>query len=294
MELESFDDESPAEIHHRILLFGESGTGKTAALVRAKADASLSFNDVITGKAKPVGSSEILLLATESNGLPTARLFNPKVRFVRVETAEKLAEVMVWLRDGGAVEAGIRLVAIDGLTEVQRLIKDQIKKANEKDKSRAGRESDRFDQDDWGYLNERVRKWLRLVRSLPVHIVCSALELGIVNEETGRVHVCPSMEGKKLPKEVGSYFSAVGRQRKVASSSGEVAFQTDFTLPDRYKVKSCGALAGTLVPCAEAWLDVLDGTAPSAFRLRESEVSSESTEQTDTAEISVKTRGLKR
>lgn len=251
--------EEEPKVFHRLMLFGEPGTGKTAALVRAEADLDLDIHEVLLGKAKPVGDPGILFVSSESNGLQTAKLFNPRVRLAKISTATDLREVMEMANSGELEELGIRQVSIDGATEVQRLLKDAIKGANQLDKQREGRDADRFDQDDWGYLNEKMRGWFRFMRAMQVDVVCSALEMVFENKQTGTIHVCPSFEGTKIPKEAGGYFEAVGRAGKQEMSTGKIRYAAQFELAGRYKVKSCGALKGTVKPCAAAWLAVLDG-----------------------------------
>lgn len=285
-EIHGGDDPEAEEIttHKSVLLFGESGTGKTAALCRAAVDMHLDFEDVAYKRVKPVGDPSIFLLALEQNGLATARMINPRIRWALASPfdddgnpdpgrAIKVAtSVFRAAASGRLQEQGIKLLVIDGLTELQRLRKDVIVESNRIDKDRDGGR-DWFDQDDWGFLNESSRRLMNTTRNLPIDVGISALEGRYETRQKGVEQVSPKLEGKKIPGEAMSFYTACGRATKIedrrSDGSEHVDFRVMFSGPGRYMVKSSGPVMGWQRPCLQAWMEVLHGTRdPEDTRIR--------------------------
>jgi hypothetical protein len=283
--VQTFEGEEAAKVHRSVLLFGESGSGKTAAVCRAAADLDLDLEDIAYGRVTPVGDDTIFYLALERNGLATARLVNPKIRFTyadpfneegRPDSARALATAVSVIRAAatGRLQErfGTRLLVVDGLTELQRLEKDVIVDGNRSAKE--GRSvRDYFDQDDWGFLNEKSRRMLNTLRALPLDLACTALEESYESRQSGVEKMSPKFEGKKISGEAMSFYSACGRMDKIVSTAPDgrelVAYRAMFTGPSRYRVKSNGALLGWQKPCVQAWFQVLNGERdPESTRIR--------------------------
>lgn len=274
VEIRRFGDAGKKQEHKRIFLWGDSGGGKTAAIVRADADLDVDLAEVLAGRADPpVGDPGIFLLTHESNGLDTARFVNPAVGWVLAEARpegesqetkaiDATKEVIRMAMTGELGRLGFHTLVIDGLTEFQRLVKDDI--VGDLGRDRANW----FSQDDWGYLNERMRLALRLIRALPLHVVCTALEVTRENERTKVVEVMPAFEGRKMHGEVMQYFSAAGRMtrwlRQTEAGDEVEDYAARFSAEARFKVKSCVALRGVVKPCAASWIRVLQGERDAA------------------------------
>lgn len=252
MEYSTFDDENAA--FHRFLVFGDTGTGKTGCLVRALADLDLEMDSdaVLDGDTAPKGDAGIFLLATEANGLQTARAFNPLLRYRLCDTKRSVQEVLRAAGSGELAQDGIHTLAVDGGTEIQRLIKD----------AQIGDDLANAAQDklDYSLYNESTRKLLRVCRNIPLNVVMSALVRTKGNEESDEMELWPSFEGGKLPGEAAQYFSAVGYATKTNVGNGVYRHVVHFSdLPPRFKVKSAGRISKALKPCAQAWMAVADG-----------------------------------
>lgn len=253
MEYSTFEDGNTP--FHRFLVFGDTGTGKTGCLVRALADRNLDMESdaVLDGDVVPQGDPGIFLLATEVNGLATARSFNPKLRYCLVSSKKAAGEVLRAAGAGELSQDGIHTLAVDGGTEIQRLVKD----------AQIGDDVGNAAQDKFDYqlFNESTRKFLRVCRNIPMNLVMSALVRTKGNEETDEQEIWPSFEGGKIPGEAAQYFSAVGYATKVRITAEEYRYAVQFSgLPARFKVKSAGKISKALIPCAQAWMAVLDGS----------------------------------
>jgi len=249
-------DSSP--VLHRIMLFGKSGSGKTGAAVRAQADLDTDLQEVIAGRTTMVGDESVFLLATESQGLATARLVNPKLRYALCQDIGATRAVIAAGVDGTLKGMGITRLVVDGATEIQRQIKDDILAGLADSRDR----SNWFSQDDWGYLHERMRGFYHTLRMVELDVVVTALEGALVNEQTKAVHVLPGFEGRKGGESL-QYFEAVGRAHRDVETGPDGAerdtYAVMFTGPSRYEVKGCGPIQGWQKPCAGAWISVLNG-----------------------------------
>lgn len=227
----------------QLLVWGKSGTGKTAALVRAAADMDLTYADVADGLVKPVGDKGVFLLAFERNAIATARTINPDCGTFLAETYDRAVEVIQAARAGELIQAGFTRLAIDGLTELQKLIGDTMSQS---------------DPTYWNVLIQRTGMMLRTLRSIPMHVACSALEQQKENERTRVVDVAPQFGGRSVPDTATSMMVASGRATRTGEGSDE-RYVVDFSLNGRYLVKANGSLRGRVKPCVAAWLEVLSG-----------------------------------
>lgn len=247
-----------------ILLWGESGVGKTAAAVRASIDRRVDLDEALDGRAEMQGDPGIFLLINERNGLDTARAVNPLLSYELVEADEdtaltRIGEVFRWAASGAASREGFHTLVLDGLSELQRIVKDDIAAGLARERS------SHFSQDDWGYLNERMRKMLRTIRALPLRVVATALEDTRESGPDGAVRVTTQagFEGRKTGGEAGQFFTAVARAERWTVTDGHGQdvdrYAATFSAPSGTRVKRCLHLRGRVVPCAAAWLDVLAG-----------------------------------
>lgn len=162
----------------KILLYGDSGAGKTYASVTAP---------------KP------LVLLTERNGLVSIQHSNPDAVVAVASNANEVRAIFTEVLKNGLQKWGCETLIVDGLTEIQRMFKDEIL---EKSKKRL------FSLQNWGELTETMRKFMRMLRSLDCSMICTALSAYIQEEEVSRI--VPAFEGQKTAQEIAQYFSAVG------------------------------------------------------------------------------------
>lgn len=292
-----FDEPGAQPIHHKFLIVGDSGAGKTIAACRAEADLDLDLDEVWAGSAKPVGDPEMFYLGFERNSLTAARLINPRIGFQLAELvpeepeaglegvpdpahALKIAtEVIRAAASGELARMGFKRIVVDGITELQRLMKDDIVDGLIGDAANEEWRENWFSQDDWNFLKEKTRRaanWIRAISSIDV--VVTALEDTFESRRAGATQasdkVGPKMEGRDGAALL-QYFEAAGRMERIvvplAAGRERVEHRVMFTGPSRYKIKPCGPITGWQKPCAAAWGAVLEGRLPpDRTRIRDS------------------------
>jgi hypothetical protein len=201
----------------KILLYGDSGAGKTWASVSAP---------------KP------LVLLTERNGLVSIHHSNPKAVVAIAASAKEVREIFQEILKNGLKKWGCETLVVDGLTEIQRMFKDEIL---EKSNKRI------FSLQNWGELTETMRKFMRMLRALDCSMVCTALSSYIQEEETSRV--LPAFEGQKTAQEIAQYFSAVGfvyRREEKIDKSTKFHHRIMFEGPTRVLCKPCAPIKGVV------------------------------------------------
>ena len=177
----------------RALLHGDSGAGKTTAASKMP---------------RPC------FLLTEPNGLLSIRASNPDAIVVdvvstsqnrNVSSMQIVREFFTAALDGTLANAEVKTVVIDSLTELQRMLRDEIMSSK-----RAGPNGEvKWTLEDWSTLTDRMRKLVRTIRDLPFHVVAICLS-DTETDDSGTRYVVPSFQGKKLPNEVAGYFNVVG------------------------------------------------------------------------------------
>ena len=234
--------EMPAnEVRIKALLYGDSGAGKTHTASTAP---------------KPC------YLLTEANGLPTIRSANPDAVVVQANDMDTVRAFFKAALDGTlAKETGCQTIVLDSLTELQRMLRDEIVASK---KGQVGGEA--FSLADWGTLTDRMRKLVRTVRDLPFHVVCIALAHSEQDETSGQRFIIPAFDGRKLPNEIAGYFSLVGyvyRDRK-KGDDGTVSVEHRVVLagPPTLLTKSLPGLDPVEPPNISGWLAKLNGEAP--------------------------------
>lgn len=231
-----------SDVKVKALIYGDSGSGKTHCASTAP---------------KPC------FLLTEANGLPTIRAANPDAVVVQANDMETVRAFFKAAMDGTlAKETGCETIVLDSLTELQRMLRDEIVASR---KGTVGGEQ--FSLQDWGTLTDRMRKMVRTVRDLPFHIVCIALAASENDETTGQRYTQPSFDGRKLPNEIAGYFSLVGfvYRDRAKSDDGTITINHRVLLqgPPSLLTKALPGLDAIEQPNVSAWLRKLNG-APTA------------------------------
>lgn len=204
--------------HLKLLIYGDSGSGKTWCSSTAP---------------KP------LVMLTERNGMQSIKRSNPDAYVAYCTTADQCRDFLVAVMNGD-VPDGVETIVIDGITEVQQIMIDDIL-------SKKG-ENRKMSLPDWGELGDRMRRFLRCLRDLPYHVVVTALVTHELNEESGETRVYPLVQSKKLPNQLAGYFNVVGFlfKRAVATEDGEQTVSRKIMLegPSRFLCKPCEPLKG--------------------------------------------------
>ena len=263
----------------KILIYGNSGAGKTWRACQAR---------------KPGDKRKVLALLTEANGVQSARHANPSILLPSWPLTEKqtgqdgkVEEVQLVDDDGkpmvrhyalsmDEVRDVIRAVinreipdldtfVVDGLTEVQAMMKDEIIrfKAKAVQEGKAKKGSEIFSMADWGELNEKMRRFMRSLRDLPVNVISTALA-DVETEEDGETKIrytIPSFQGRKLHNQAAAFqnvvayaYTAAGRDEKGRRLIERLAMVEG---PETIQCKPAHPLTGVLdIPLWE-WLDLL-------------------------------------
>lgn len=214
-----------ADRHVKILIHGKSGAGKTTL-----------------GAMMP----RPLVMLTEANGLASILAVNPDAVVIRTydpgayglsTASEVVQEVIKSAMSGALAKEGIESLVADSMTEIQRIIRDQILR----EKGVLDNPGYVLTQQDWGLLTERMRRFARAFRDVPLHTLGITLSAEERDEEGGVISILPQFEGKKLPGEIAQFFSAVGyafkRTIKVEGQPDGVAHEVAFQGPSKLLVK---------------------------------------------------------
>lgn len=262
-----------------ILVWGPSGNGKTHfAVSGGKPIVALMERNGMSTILRANPDAMVVLIETsdvemdlpvlDSQGNPTRDGAGQVVMAKQTITLSPLnvfRELVRSIKTGEAQAAGYDRLVVDGLTELQRMFKDEILDAKPADKRE-------MTLKDWGSLADRMRRLLRTLRALPMPIVATALD-NVVQDEDGRRFSQPSFEGRKTAGEVAQYFSAVGYAVKhtTVADDGTVnaLHRVMWDSGDGYLTKSCGPGASGIIDCtSETVLDAIAmPTAPGAIAM---------------------------
>lgn len=170
-----------------ILVYGESGVGKTA----------------LGGSADDVPDLRPVLVVDFEGGTESLVRRNPEVDQVRVTTWDEMQKVYDELLRG---KHGYQTVMLDSLTEVQKfnmynIMQDLIKEHAERD-------PDVPSMREWGKNLEQIRRYVRAFRDLPMNTIFTALAKNDKNDFTGKVTTMPSLSGK-MAHEVSAFLDIV-------------------------------------------------------------------------------------
>lgn len=229
---------SSSQLLIKILVFGDSGAGKTRL-------ASTAPN--------------VCYLLTEPNGMATIRVANPNAVVVQADDANGgLDTVREFLRAARSGElkrqTGCETIAIDSLLELQRMLRDEIMRSK-----RGGTQGARFTLQDWGILNDKMRSLVRAFRDLPFHVIGITHASAQTNESGDQRWVAPMFQGKALPAEIAGYFSCVGYvyrqvERGEDKTQMKVHQRVMFQGPETMMIKTLPGLEPIEEPDVKRWI----------------------------------------
>tara|TARA_Y100000593_G_scaffold95131_1_gene200470 strand:- start:4369 stop:5166 length:798 start_codon:yes stop_codon:yes gene_type:complete len=182
------------EIFIKLLLWGDSGSGKThtsATIASEKNKVAIALSE-LQGKLAISNATEYALVQ------PIADV-SDLYKFIRL------------IKSGKLKEEGVDCIVFDSLTEIQRLFADEIKG-----------DSDTLQIKDYLLLHERMLKFLRYVRGLEYHVVCTALAVHKTNEQDGSLRVEPMFIGQKMCNMIAQFFNLVGYMDKAEITKDDV------------------------------------------------------------------------
>lgn len=171
-----------------ILLYGESGVGKTT----------------LAGSADAVPSMRPVIVIDIEGGTESLRDSYPDVETVRVRTWQEMQDVYNVLYTG---DHSYKTVILDSLTEIQKFNMDSIMidllhKKPDMDPDVPGMR-------EWGKNLEQCRRMVRGFRDLEMHTIMTALEKDDRDDVTGARRVLPMLSGQ-LARQVAAFMDVVG------------------------------------------------------------------------------------
>lgn len=178
---------SQAEAKINMLVYGESGIGKTR----------------LAGSADAVPALRRVLLIDVEGGTLTLRDTYPEVETVRVKSWQDMQNVYDALYSG---KYDFSTIVVDSLTEIQKMSMDGImRKLVEEYEERS---ADVPGLREWNINLEQTRKFVRAFRDLPMNTIFTALVKADKNPRTGAMKRKPSLSGK-LADEIAGFLDVV-------------------------------------------------------------------------------------
>lgn len=178
---------SQKQPHVNMLIYGESGSGKTR----------------LSGSADAVPSMRRVLFVDVEGGTLTLRDTFPDVECVRVRSWPEMQAVYDKLYEGGH---DFTTIVVDSLTEVQKLSMDAVMlKLVEQHEER---DADVPGIREWNINLEQTRKFVRAFRDLPCNTIFTALSQTDKDIRTGAIKRKPSLSGK-VKDEVAGFLDIV-------------------------------------------------------------------------------------
>ena len=176
------------ESHLNILVYGDSGVGKTR----------------LAGSADDVPEMRSVLVVDFEGGSETLKHTYPNCDTVRVTSWKDMQLVYDELYAGNHK---YRTIILDSLTEVQKFNMYGIMQKLVEDKGES-RDVDVPSMREWGINLEQMRKFVRAFRDLPYNTIFTALVKVEKDQKTGMLIKEPSLSGK-LAKEVAAFLDIV-------------------------------------------------------------------------------------
>ena len=209
------------------------------------------------------------ILETEANGMLSIQASNPHAFVVH---ATSIADVEDFIRDIKSPDGelrgkhGVQAVVIDSLTEIQRLVKEDI----------VG--NSQASLQHWLLITERMRRLIRAIRDLDLHVVCTCLAATKYDSDQVK-HVVPCFEGQKLHIEAPQYFSAVGyvyREQVEGDTKNYIVHRVMFNGPSTYMCKVVMPLKAVENTNVRGWIERCTSYDPTkAEKTEKTEVASD-------------------
>lgn len=165
-----------------MLIYGEAGVGKTW----------------LAGSASRVPSMRNVLYLDAEAGKATLRE-HPNVEILPAKQWQDYINIYNSLKAGGH---GYRTVVLDSLSEINEIAKDRVMQEMKLDPENESRDEDIPSIREWGKLQVRLTRLIRLYRDLPMHVIFIA-HAERVQLKTGKHKWMPLLNGKlqmKVPQ----------------------------------------------------------------------------------------------
>lgn len=196
--------QSPEKIEYlKMLIFGESGAGKTTVLGTAQ-DSELS--------------SPVLLIDVE--GGSTVLSDKPKVDVKQIRSTDGVQKIADILHKHPKY---YKTVQLDSLTDFREINMSEVmhEQYNKKPET-----TDLYvpSPREWGKSGAQIKEILRYLKDLPCHVVVTTLMEDKKDEKTGKITTEPMLPGQ-LRKHVPGFFDVVGYLRVMPDGTRTMQFK---------------------------------------------------------------------
>lgn len=226
----------------KVLSYGLSGTGKSTFA----GSAGLMDSQGRVGEER--GPGKLLYAWTEANGVLSVQRLGTDCDLLPIKSWTDLQDLLRAFKgvapDQDGLVHGYHTVALDSLTEMQRLIIDIYKTLNK------GKKDEGITLPQWGEIIDRTIQMVRAFRDLPLHVIVTALAAETMvdkNAEEKQRLVRPELKGRSLPSELAQFFHVVGYHFR-RLHQGQADYRILLEGRDDFLTKPCPGLAYQEVP----------------------------------------------
>lgn len=222
--------DAPSSDLLKILLYGQSGTGKTTCACTAP--------DPVVALTELKSARRIKAMAKQ---------LGVNVMIAPIETVADMDNFIAQMRNAPKTMTCV----IDSASDYYRIIIDRI----------TSKRADPLpSKTDWGTIQSTMERMLRDVVSLPHNVIVLSGQKEYITKEMGEEvrRVVPAFSGDTMPMYIGKLFQAVGLTfKRMDQANGNVYHLVQFAGEDRILSKLDDGLRNIEVPNVQLWMEAI-------------------------------------
>lgn len=222
------------------------------------------------GKTYFSSSAPKALFVDVEGGTLSIKNAGRNIDIVKVNKFADIFQIHKFLMSG---QHNYQTVIVDSLTELQKKSLDGIiEEAYRKDPLK--RDPDIAELRDWSKNTAQLRKAVRYFRDLPMHVIFTALEKEVKDEQTGALRVGPDLT-PKLQSDVAGYLDIIAHMSAREKEDG-ILRQMLFQPTGKYMAKDRSGKLGKVLknPTFPMILDLIEGRTTAGQQSESSSASS--------------------